>query len=58
MQETDKFLDFLKDSNILDLDLIDNGLIAGTRIQTFYEMKPLLDELLKLENRVCRKITR
>ncbi|MCJ1428115.1 hypothetical protein MMC29_006023, partial [Sticta canariensis] len=50
MQEADKHLDFLREPNIFDLDLIDNGLIAGTRIETFYEMKSMLDELLRFED--------
>lgn len=55
MEESDKLLDFLKEPNIFDLELIDNGRIAGTRIETFYEMNPILDELLKLKSRVDRQ---
>ncbi|MCJ1424735.1 hypothetical protein MMC29_002623 [Sticta canariensis] len=52
MPENDKLLDFLKESNIFDLDLIDNGLIAGTRIEIFYEIRPMLEEFLQLEMRL------
>ena len=54
MPEHDKLLDFLKDPNIFDLDLIHNGLIAGTRIETLYEMRPMIVELLDLEISVTR----
>lgn len=49
MQETDKLLGFLGMSNIFYLDLIGDGVIAGTRIETFYKMRLMLDELIKLE---------
>lgn len=50
MEETDKLLDFLKEPSIFDLDLIDNGMIAGTRIETFYKMRPMLDELIRIKD--------
>lgn len=57
MEEGDKLLDFLKSPDIFDLDLIDNGMIVGTRIEVFYEMGHMLDELVELENRVRRRVT-
>lgn len=47
--EADSLLDFLKAPDIFDLDLIDNGMIAGTRIEVFYEMGTMLDDLAELE---------
>ena len=51
MEETDQLLRFLKEPNIFDLDLIDNGLIAGTRIETFYEIANMFYEICELDTR-------
>ncbi|MCJ1429512.1 hypothetical protein MMC29_007427 [Sticta canariensis] len=50
--EVDNLLDFLKTPDIFDLDLIDNGMIAGTRIEVFYETGPMLNELMEIEKRI------
>ncbi|MCJ1426047.1 hypothetical protein MMC29_003949 [Sticta canariensis] len=55
MEEIDEILISLSKPNIFDLDLIDNGMIAGTPVETFNDMRPMLDELLKLEKMVRRQ---
>lgn len=58
MQEADKHLDFLRTPTIFDLDLIDNGLIFGTRIETLYDMGLMVNELLIFEDLVrCENYT-
>lgn len=52
IQEMVNHLDFLETRTIFDLDLIDNGMILGTRIETFYEMDLILCLLKDLEGSV------